>query len=149
MAAIGLSGGSALEAKLRQIAERATTSAELRAGFLEGATYANGTSVPTVAAINEFGAPSRGIPPRPFFRGMIAAESPHWGDDIGKLLVAADYDATQALATMGLEIRDELQASIKAFTDPPNAPSTIAKKGFSQPLIDTGHMWQSVDFEVT
>jgi hypothetical protein len=149
MASIGLSGGRALEARLRQIAENSETSAELRAGFLENATYPDGTHVATVAAIQEFGAPNAGIPSRPFFRGMIAKESPHWADDVAKLLVASNYDAMHALASMGMEIKNELQDAIKAFDTPALAPATIARKGFDKVLIDTGHMWQSIDYEVS
>ena len=30
----------------------------------------------------------------------------------------------------------------------PNAPSTIAKKGFDAPLIDTGKLQEVIDYEV-
>jgi hypothetical protein len=84
--------------------------------------------------------------PRPFFRGMIAQESQHWGRDLGALLKSEDYDASNALTLMGKEIEGELVESIQTLTDPPLAPSTIAaKKGVTKPLIDTGLMWQSVD----
>jgi hypothetical protein len=149
MAVIGLSGGAALEAKLREIAERTSTSGELRCGFLEGSTYPDGTSTPLVAATQEFGSPSHNIPSRPFFRTMIKQESPHWGEDIGKLLTASNYDVAHALGSMGMEIKNELQDSIKALMDPPLAPATVARKGFDKPLVDTGHMWQSIDYEVS
>jgi hypothetical protein len=89
------------------------------------------------------------IPPRPFFRNMIAAKSREWPAAIATQLRAKDYDARAALDVVGEAIGGQLQASIKALTSPPNAPSTIQRKGFDDPLIDTGYMWRKVDHEVT
>jgi hypothetical protein len=143
-----ISGGKALEARLREIAKGVTKKATLRVGFLEGATYPDGTSVPIVAAIQEFGSPSQGIPPRPFFRRMIAAKASTWGDATAKLLAQNDYDAERTLGLVGMGIKGQLQQSIRDLTDPPLAPATVAAKGFDKPLVDTGHMLNSVDFEV-
>ena len=142
MASMKLSGGKKLEEALKLLAAKAKNSAVLSVGFPEGATYPDGTPVPFVAAMNEFGSSG---PPRPFFRGMIAQESPHWGKDLGELLKSEDYDASKALALMGNEIEGELVESIQTLTDPPLAPSTIVAKGFDKPLVNTGVMWQSVD----
>ena len=73
-----ISGGNKLEAALKAISAKINRPGTLRVGFLEGATYPDGTSIPMVAAVNEFGAPSRGIPPRPFFRTMVADKSSTW-----------------------------------------------------------------------
>ncbi len=143
-----LSGGAKLEAALKRIARNLDKARELRVGFLEGATYPDGTSVPMVAAINEFGAPSRGIPPRPFFRRMIATNSGGWPDTIEAALKANDYDAEKALGLLGAEMVGQVQQSIIDLIDPPLAPATIARKGFAKPLIETSHMLHSVDFEV-
>jgi hypothetical protein len=115
---------------------------------MEGATYPDGTSVPMVAAIQEFGAPARNIPPRPFFRGMIAKESPNWGDQLGAALTSTQYDATRALEMMGEEIKGELTESIRDFGSPANSESTVERKGFNDPLIDTGHMVNSITARV-
>ena len=52
-----LSGGDALEAKLKQLAEKITKASTLEVGFKEGAVYpdSKGTPVAMVAAIQEFG----------------------------------------------------------------------------------------------
>lgn len=141
-------GGDALERALQRIGQRLGRAREVRVGFLEGATYPDGTPVAEVAAINEFGAPEAGIPSRPFFSGMIAEKSPDWGDKFAKLLDLSDYDTNRALKRMGDGIAGQLRQSIVDTKEPPNAPSTIAKKGFDKPLIDTGHMLASVDKEV-
>lgn len=191
-----VSGGEKLQAYLAQIAGNlasAGSAPSVQVGFLEGSTYPDGTSVPTIAALNEFGGtiqkppghvtvyrkmnkagthflrngrfvkrseanfssthatPGHAItiPPRPYFRRMIKANGPSWGPDIGKLLVANKFDTAKVLGLMGTLIKGQLQDSIVNFTTPRNAPSTIARKGFDKPLIDTGHMLNSVDFEVS
>jgi hypothetical protein len=142
------SGGEKLEAYLRELAQKVSAPGTLEVGFMEGATYPDGTSVPMVAAIQEFGAPANNIPPRPFFRGMIAKDSPHWGDQLGTLLKATQYDGSRALELMGEEIKGELTESIRDFGTPANSESTVDQKGFNDPLIDTGHMINSITARV-
>lgn len=189
---VGLSGGQGLRRKLAEIHAKVGSGDVLRLGFLENATYPDGTPVASIAATNEWGATfqveereqtiyrkvdkhgdfAKGgrfvkaaqsnfatthtvpahmvtIPPRPFFRLMIDTKSPGWGASMAKVLKATDCHLDVALGRMGEGIRGQLQASIRDFDNPANAPSTVAKKGFNQPLIDSGHMLSSVDYEVT
>jgi hypothetical protein len=159
-----------LDAKLKEIAAR-IGNGSVSVGFLAGATYPDGQSVATVAFWNEFGTKGRahgdaphpdavaegirsepqlsgGLPPRPFFRRMVAAESGAWGTNLGKAVVASKGDGNRALGLMGEEIKGELQQSINLLTSPPLKPSTIKRKGFAKPLIDTGDMLRSVDYRV-
>lgn len=160
------SGGKRFEAKLKELTKQVSKPGVLKVGFMGGATYPDGTSVPFVAFMNEFGAPSRGQPPRPFFRRMIAAKSPSWGKSLENLLKSNNYDAPTALKAMGVGISQQLQASIREFLSPPLAASTIAVKsagqsakgkatvakyaiaGPAKPLIDTGLMLKSVTFKI-
>ena len=154
MAVKSFSGGAKLQAHLRALAEKVSKSATLKVGFLDGATYPDGTSVAEVAAVNEFGRTVKTNEgsyyqlPRPFFRGMISKESPHWGDDVGGALKAKNYDAPDALNAVGESIQEELQQSIVDFSGVPLAPSTIAAKGSAKQLIDTKVMLRSVGHEV-
>lgn len=132
-------------AKLAEIAER-MGEGQVNVGFMEGATYPDGTPVAAVAYWNEFGGPNR--PPRPFFRKMIAAESPSWAGKMSKLVKSQKYDSHAVLALMGEDIKGALQQSINDFSSPPLADSTIEAKGFAKPLIDTAHMLNSVAYEV-
>lgn len=88
------------------------------------------------------------IPPRPFFRTMIQKNQDSWGPTASKLLKDNNYNVLKVAGLMGQEIKGELQQSIRDLKDPPNAPSTIARKGKDSPLIDTGYMLSRVDFEV-
>lgn len=127
---------------------RLSTASTVEVGFLEKASYPDGTSVPLVAAINEYGAPSRGQPPRPFFRRMIAQKSPEWPNATARLLETNDFDARRTLEQVGAAIKGQLQQSIVDLVDPPLAPATVARKGFDKPLINTSNMLKSVDYRV-
>ncbi|ELY4420490.1 hypothetical protein SMZ52_000952 [Cronobacter sakazakii] len=142
------SGGAALEAKLAELAEKLGDGKTLRVGFLEGATYPDGQSVPMVAAANEYGDPAMNRPPRPFFRNMIAEKSPEWPKAIAKIAEATGYESETILGLMGEHIKGQLQGSIRDLMEPALSPVTIAKKGFSKPLIETSHMLNSVDYDI-
>lgn len=143
-----VSGGEKLEAALNAIAKRLKRGAVVKVGFLEKATYPDGTRVALVAAIQDFGAPSVGIPPRPFFRNMVADKKDEWPAAVEGLLKKTDYDVDQTLALMGEGIAGQLRQSIVDTNDPPLKPATIARKGSAKPLVDTGNMLNSVDYEV-
>lgn len=89
------------------------------------------------------------IPARPYFRHMIEAKSPDWGAAMAKNLKATNFDANATLARMGEGIKGQLQQSIRDFDEVPLARSTIARKGNDKQLIETGHMVNSADYEVT
>lgn len=139
-----LKGGEKLEKALAAISDK--MSGTLRVGFLEGATYPDGTSVAQVAFWNEYGTTS--APARPFFRTMINRESPGWAILLGKAAEHYNYDGPTVLKFMGVKVAEDLQSSITGWQDPPNAKSTIRIKGFNKPLVHTNHMHDSVDFEV-
>lgn len=88
------------------------------------------------------------IPPRPFFRMMIANNQASWAPTAAGLLKQGK-EPYEVLQIMGELLAGQLRASIIAMKSPPNAPSTIRKKGFDDPLIDTGYMLSRVDFEIT
>ena len=144
-----LQGGEKLQKYLAALSEKVRDKSTLRVGFLEGATYPDGTPVAMVAALQNFGAPKVGIPPRPFFSNMIKDHKDEWGPNLGKLLVANDFDAATALDLLGVRMGDELRQSIQDTNDPPLKPATIRRKGFAKPLIESHDMFDSVDHEVT
>lgn len=146
MADGGMAGGAALQRYLEEFAGKVAIGESVRVGFLENATYPDGRPVAMVAAANEFGKP--GQPPRHFFRDVIAVGREEWGDKLANLLQITNYDSEKALNLLGEGIKGELQSAIRHFDDPPLKQSTIDRKGFTKPLIETGHMLNSVDYEV-
>lgn len=100
-----------------------------------------------IAELNEFGSPGGKIPPRP----SITA----WGDENASRVPTQIADAFRAaLAKRGDPFQrcdqlaqvyaGEVQQKISGGIPPPNAESTIRKKGSSVPLIDTGTFRSSI-----
>jgi hypothetical protein len=141
-------GGTKVAARLAEIGRLIKGADSVKVGFLAGAKYPDGTPVAMIAAIQEFGAPAAGIPPRPFFRKMIAAKQGEWPKAIAALLKANNYNAAQTLRQTGEAVAGQLKQSIVDTNEPPLKPATVQRKGFAKPLIDTGHMLASVDYEV-
>lgn len=143
-------GGDKLESALASIAKKLGSAKQIKIGFMSGATYPDGTPVAMVAAIQNYGAPRAGIPPRPFFSNMVADKSPQWGDRLVRILKGANNDGKLALERMGASIGSDLQQSILDGGWEPNKPSTHKAKGFQNntPLIDTAHMINSVQYDV-
>lgn len=88
------------------------------------------------------------IPARPFFRTMVRENQSSWGPQLASVLKANDCDAAKALELMGEGMSGQLQDSIRNWSEPPNAPSTVRKKGFNKPLVDQGVMLNSVGKQV-
>lgn len=141
-----IKGGKKLEAALAKITAELSKPGTLRVGFLEGGTYPDGTSIPLVAALNNFG--SGRAPPRPFFSNMVAKNKGGWPNLIAIMLKKNKYDVRRALLEVGDVISQELQQSIRDTNAPPLAESTIAAKGFNKPLIHHAIMINSVGREV-
>jgi hypothetical protein len=134
-------GGDKLAAALKSLSEKVSKASSVRVGFLEGATYPDGTPVAMVAAIQNYGAPKVGIPPRPFFSGMVADKSPEWPAAIGQLLVENDYDSQKTLELAGEAIEGQLKEAIIETNAPALSPVTVMLRGMKshdQSLVVTG-----------
>lgn len=122
-----------------------TSKATLNVGFFESSRYTEGTYVAQVARIQEYG--SLKIPPRPFFRNAIDNNMQKWLDFLGRDLVNTN-NAELSYNRLGEMARGDIVESITQLDTPPNAPKTIARKGSSNPLIDTGFLRANVTFKV-
>jgi hypothetical protein len=143
-----LKGGERLQQKLNDLARRLGKGGVVRVGYLEGATTPDGISIPIYAAVNNFGAPAMGVPPRPFFSNMVAEKNDGWGDSLAGILKANNMDVGLSLEKLGEYIKGQLQQSINDTNSPPLAAATIARKGFSKPLIDKGYLFNDIGVEV-
>jgi len=139
-----IKGGGKFVKALEGIVKSLSRANTVQVGFMEDAKYPDGTQVAMVAAIQNYGAPKVGIPPRPFFTNMIAEKSASWPAAIEANLKATNYDAERTLNLVGQGIADQLKQSIRDTNSPSLKQATIDRKGFSKPLIDSGHMLNSV-----
>lgn len=110
---------------LARIADR-MGGGHVRVGFLEGATYPDGTPVAAVMYWNEFGHEGRfPAPPRSFFRRMISKEQSTWAPKMAKLAKATNYDGLTVLKLMGEDIAGALRQSIIETNEPALSPTTL------------------------
>lgn len=134
---------------------------DLKFGVIPG-TYKKGGAtvrVEDVAIYNEYG--TEKIPPRPAFRRGLE----HAVDANKKLAGAQLKNITQRILTgrraeavksmtvlltqIGRSAKAKTREIIKTGDETPNAPATVARKGFDHPLYETGVLLDSVDYEVT
>lgn len=109
-----------------------------------------------VAAVQEFGAPTRHIPERPFMRKTFDVNKEKLAQMQATLyskVLAGKMTTKRGLAILGQFMEDETKKVIEAWTLPPNAPSTQRAKGrktgiegamIDNPLQDTNQMLQSI-----
>lgn len=114
-------------------------------GFFVGTKYKTGKDVTTVARDNDQG--TKRIPERPF---MIPAGNKAANKTINITVnsIAGGMDEQQALSKAAIMFKNAIQREITNLKEPPNAESTILKKGSSNPLIDSGDMRKSVKWKL-
>ena len=127
----------------------------VKAGILSGSGEVDGVSIVEYATWNENGvAGKKGkwkIPPRPFIKGWADSNKAQIKSTMERLysqVADGQITASTALDKLGVFAKSGIQSYIRRGNFVPNAPSTIRKKGSSQPLIDSGTMRKSVNYEV-
>lgn len=143
-------GGSKFRSALRDAVSKAAGGV-VRVGILGTQKYPakdgkGDVSVAQAAYWNEYGTAT--IPARPFFRNTIAEKQDEWADKAASRLQQADGDVSKALALIGEDVKGDIVETIQNFMEPENAPSTVKKKGFNKPLIDTDGLWKAIQSEV-
>lgn len=88
------------------------------------------------------------IPPRPWLIPGVQSATRDIVDTVGDGLEQG-LSADAVLNQVGAIAVGATQEYITNLRTPPNAPSTIEKKGSDNPLIDTGSMRASVTWKVT
>lgn len=133
--------------------EKLTTEMEskrIEIGFNQSSgSYKGGPTVAEVAAWNEFG--TEHSPSRPFMRQTMKDYQEAISKYAGKALktAAAEYgDIEPVLNKVGAYTKGKMKKEIRDGDWEPNAPATIAKKGSSKPLIDSGRMRKSIVYVI-
>lgn len=98
----------------------------------------------------EYGTPT--IPKRPFMRTTITKYQDSYTNLFAKkikFLIEGSITQNQALTDLGKQMARDLENSIITWSDPPNAKSTVQKKGFNDPLIEHKIMLSLINFKIT
>ena len=148
-------GAKAMAARLRELAASKRT---VRVGILSDAPKKEregGTgrySLVEVAAAHEFGAPDAGIPQRSFIRATVdekRGEIEQLQRSLAVQFVEGKIASDQLLARLGAKVAAMVQTRIASNIPPPLSEETIAKKGSSVALVDTGQLKSSVTWEAS
>lgn len=127
---------------------RAARTVEVVIGVQQGEVN-DGLAIAEYAAWNEFGT-SR-TPARSFMRSSFDQNVAELRQDMDRgyqNMLAGTMTIRTALGMVGLKHQDHIQTKIGSNIQPANHPYTIARKGSSRTLIDTGAMKNSIRYVI-
>lgn len=87
------------------------------------------------------------IPPRPFLRYTFDHYLDNWTElaaDLAFKVFIREINYQDTFPILGDAIVKDIKRTIKEFSEPKNAPLTIANKGFDDPLIEKGELRDSI-----
>ncbi|MBJ9257298.1 hypothetical protein I5495_08130 [Citrobacter amalonaticus] len=127
-------------------------SKQVKVGFIDGATYPDGTPVVIAAITTELGDPANNQEPRPYFSNAISEHEKEWGDTVSRG-IRGGLPVEQVLEVVGAQIQGDVQESIATLMEPALRESTIAARksrgnNSTKPLVDTRVMIGDVSYEV-
>lgn len=145
---------SGLLDRITSVARSATSKIEVgyfgnqihRPSITSGST--GSISIKDLAAIHELGL---GVPKRAFISPALNKNRVKYIKYIGKQLtpiIRRRQTINAAWQTVGIMAVADIQEYMITAQFTPLAPSTIARKGSSKPLIDTGQMRQAITYRV-
>ena len=99
-----------------------------------------------LGATLNYGVPGK-IPPRPWLIPGAKKGERRYTKDF-QHSIESGMNVPQAMLRIGALSKGEVQKFMTDLKTPPNSPLTIALKGSSNPLIDTGELRASVDYKL-
>lgn len=87
------------------------------------------------------------IPPRPFLRYTFDHYLDNWTElaaDLAFKVFVGEINYQDVFPVLGDAVVEDIKRTIKEFSEPQNAPLTIANKGFDDPLIEKGELRDSI-----
>lgn len=129
---------------------------EVQVGIVEPTYYGSDNDNLSVAQVwqwQEEGLPAQNIPSRPAIRvGFMAPikkglYNSYFVESIQRI---AEGKSTfkQEYTKIGVIAKVDLKEAVEQWDSPRNSPVTIELKGFDNPLIDSGLLYDSIDFKV-
>jgi len=133
-----------------------------KVGWFKSAVYPDGTPVAQVATINEYGAPARNIPPRPFMRPTITQRETEWetlAANESRKVMAGAQTVNGMFTVISLKAAAQVKITIKNIHSPALAESTVRARlarrknktitaTLRKPLVDTGYMLSTLSSAV-
>lgn len=135
-----------------------------RVGWFPSAVYEGGQPVAGVAHVQEFGSPSRGIPPRLGMRATAREKSEEWKHTVERISRAAMQGAVapeKVMEALTLAAEGHMRETITKVTSPALKPATVAARKrrlanggagaqatIAKPLVDSGILLNTLTSEV-
>lgn len=129
---------------------------EIQVGIVEPTYYGSDNDNLSVAQVwqwQEEGVPAQNIPTRPAIR--VGFMAPIKSGAYNALFVESmqriaegKSSFKQEYTRIGTKAKADLKKAVADWDTPRNAPYTIELKGFDNPLIDSGLLYESIDFKV-
>ncbi|MNY03342.1 hypothetical protein D3C86_1359540 [compost metagenome] len=129
---------------------------EIQVGIVEPTNYGpdnDNLSVAQVWQWQEEGLPAKNIPTRPAIR--VGFMAPIKKGSYDKMFAESMQRIAEGKSTfkqeymkIGVKAKADLKEAVQKWDTPRNAPLTIELKGFDNPLIDSGLLYESIDFKV-
>lgn len=102
---------------------------QVKAGVLKGATYPDtGQSVAQVAIWQEYGIPSKGVPPRPFVGSTLERKGAQWQALLDRFIVPflqGKITKENVTTIVGGQMAADIRETIKEGVNPPLSPVTV------------------------
>ena len=121
---------------------------EIRAGVLPSAGNGKkGTPIAEYATYNEYG--TEKIPSRPFM-ATSADENKGWNTPVKRAIgdIIDGAEVISQMNTVGKKMKDDIKKNVGTHRFKPLKPATVKKKGHDIQLIDSGALYDAIDFEV-
>ncbi len=135
---------------LKALTKRVKKPGTVDVGIIDAGQHPSGDiTVAGIGHAHEFGTST--LPERSFIRSTTRSKKKQiiaLQTKLLKKISTGEMTVKKALGLVGEFLSDEIRQKIVAIQSPPNTPETIARKGSSNPLIDTGQLKNSITYEV-
>lgn len=147
--------------------------AQGRVGWFPSAVYEGGQPVAGIAHVQEFGSPSRGIYPRPFFRNTAEERAPEWrktAENISRAAARGEVEPSAVMEALAMAAEGHVREAITKVTSPALKEATVAARkrrlankgenvrptrhpkkpaimGIDKPLVDSGILLNTLTSE--
>lgn len=135
-----------LEPEVKRLKDLQKAPNDVLVGLPKGSLpYPDGTSVISVGVKHEFGSPAEHIPERSFLRSTIKEKREKYKVFMSKLMekvANGGITELEAFRLLGQSLEKDVKQKITDIKTPP------LKYRIGNPLVDTGHMRQSIRYEI-
>lgn len=147
-----VSGGNRIGQLMKALQDRLSKNSGVYVGIPQGAgRYEDGAPLAVIGAVHEFGSADGHIPERSFLRVPLRSNH-HVFAKVFTMgvpqVIDGEITLRQLMEQAGARAASVSQEAISEGIQPPNAPDTVARKGSSTPLVDTGRLRQSITYVV-